>query len=46
MRRHWNSGIQYLNPLPEHSGTGLGLLVLVLGWSGIGIFVHSGTGQT
>jgi hypothetical protein len=22
-RRHWNSGIHRLNPVPEHSGTGL-----------------------
>jgi hypothetical protein len=30
--RHWHSGILYLSPVPEYSGSGLDLLILVPDW--------------
>jgi|688.fasta_scaffold596582_1 hypothetical protein len=46
-RRHRHSGIRSLIPISEHSGTGLGVpFFRYRTGSGLGIFVHFGTGLT
>jgi hypothetical protein len=41
-RRHRNSGIRHLSPVPEHSGTGMDPLIPELTVPGIVILIHSG----